>query len=132
MIDEVRKMRATIRALEERCAVLEEANALLEEELRRERYGDAEWRAPSIFRLTPKEEACLRALLARDWCTKEQILDAVYSLTEDVPGIKIIDVFICKLRAKLRPHGLEIATIWGQGYELTPDARARLQAWGGG
>lgn len=47
-------------------------------------------------------------------------------------GCKIIDVFICKLRAKLRPHGLEIATIWGRGYELTPDARARLQAWGGG
>lgn len=129
MIEDVRKMRATIRALEERCAVLEEANALLEEELRRERYGDDEWRAPAVLCLTPKEEAFLKVLMARDWCTKEQIMDAVYSLTEDQPGMKIVDVFICKLRAKLRPRGLEIATLWGRGYELTAEARARLQAW---
>lgn len=39
---------------------------------------------------------------------------------EDIDD-KIIDVFICKLRAKLaplEPHGVTIKTYWGKGWEL--------------
>jgi DNA-binding response OmpR family regulator len=31
------------------------------------------------------------------------------------PEPKIVDVYICKLRRALEPHGLEIETIWGVG-----------------
>jgi len=55
--------------------------------------------------------------------SKEALFNACYF---DQPGsqdieIKIIDVFICKLRASLKPlvpFGIEIKTHWGRGYEF--------------
>jgi hypothetical protein len=38
---------------------------------------------------------------------------------------KIVDVQICKLRAKLKPLGIEIDTIWSCGYRLPPPSRAK-------
>ena len=51
--------------------------------------------------------------------TKEAAMAAIYGLRSDGgPEIKIIDVFICKLRAKVAPIGVVIATFLGQGYAL--------------
>tara|TARA_B100000508_G_scaffold136238_1_gene129006 strand:+ start:1337 stop:2029 length:693 start_codon:yes stop_codon:yes gene_type:complete len=54
--------------------------------------------------------------------TKENLMSAIYRLNEDEAEIKIIDVFVCKIRKKLdRLHpglGKCIQTIWGQGYKL--------------
>jgi two-component system cell cycle response regulator CtrA len=38
----------------------------------------------------------------------------------DEPEVKIIDVFVCKLRKKLARAGAEgiIGTIWGRGYMI--------------
>lgn len=52
--------------------------------------------------------------------TKEQLLAAVTSFIDDAPEIKIVDVFICKIRKKLDGLGLSILTIWGAGYRLAP------------
>ncbi len=50
---------------------------------------------------------------------KERLMDALYGLKVDrEPDIKIIDVFICKLRAKISPIDVEIDTAWGRGYAL--------------
>jgi two-component system cell cycle response regulator CtrA len=51
--------------------------------------------------------------------TKEQFLNHLYGGTEK-PEPKIVDVFICKLRKKLRASGGKdyIETIWGRGYVL--------------
>ena len=52
--------------------------------------------------------------------TKEMFLNQLYG-GMDEPEIKIIDVFICKLRKKLAgaSNGKEyIETIWGRGYVL--------------
>jgi two-component system cell cycle response regulator CtrA len=50
----------------------------------------------------------------------------------DEPGLKIIDVFICKLRKKLAnaSNGKDyIETVWGRGYVLRePYAKATIQA----
>jgi DNA-binding response OmpR family regulator len=51
--------------------------------------------------------ACIVAALARrpgNVITKENILDLLYAGMPDQPEMKIIDVFICKARAKLTPH----------------------------
>lgn len=51
---------------------------------------------------------------------KEMFLNHLYG-GMDEPGLKIIDVFICKLRKKLtEATGGEdyIETIWGRGYTL--------------
>ena len=54
--------------------------------------------------------------------SKENLLNGLYQLKafadEDVPEIKIIDVFICKLRKKITPLGITIGTAWGRGYYL--------------
>jgi two-component system, cell cycle response regulator CtrA len=52
--------------------------------------------------------------------TKEMFLNHVYS-GMDEPELKIIDVFICKLRKKLAnaSNGKNyIETVWGRGYVL--------------
>jgi two-component system cell cycle response regulator CtrA len=55
--------------------------------------------------------------------TKEMFLDRLYA-GRDEPMIKIIDVFICKLRQKLDNYegaGRYIETVWGRGYRLVDD-----------
>ena len=72
--------------------------------------------------LTGKEYAVLELLSLRKGTTltKEMLLSYLYN-GMDEPAIKIIDVFICKLRKKLTlACGGEnyIETIWGRGYVL--------------
>jgi two-component system cell cycle response regulator CtrA len=80
--------------------------------------------AGSPIHLTGKEYAMLEllALRAGSLVTKEMFLNHLYG-GMDEPEIKIIDVFICKLRKKLPPFNGEagesvIQTVWGRGYTL--------------
>ncbi|AZB63885.1 hypothetical protein EBL87_09100 [Cereibacter sphaeroides] len=36
---------------------------------------------------------------------------------------KIVDVFVCKARKKLAPHGIRIVTSWGVGFSIDRDIR---------
>lgn len=85
-----------------------------------------ETRAVSIddkpVHLTGKEYRILELLSRRKGTTltKEMFLDHLYGGIDE-PEIKIIDVFICKLRKKLAQatggsHYIE--TVWGRGYVL--------------
>src|SRR5215469_8707429 len=72
--------------------------------------------------LTGKEYRVLELLSRRKGTTltKEMFLDHLYC-GMDEPEIKIIDVFVCKLRKKLAQatggnHYIE--TVWGRGYVL--------------
>jgi two-component system cell cycle response regulator CtrA len=58
--------------------------------------------------------------------TKEAFLNHLYG-GMDEPEVKIIDVFVCKLRKKLALAGGEgiIGTIWGRGYMIRDQAPAR-------
>lgn len=72
--------------------------------------------------LTNKEYAILELLAMRKGTvlTKEMFLNHLYS-SMDEPEIKIIDVFVCKLRKKLAKAsgGVDyIETVWGRGYML--------------
>lgn len=70
--------------------------------------------------LTNAEHALFEALwMARPrTLSKEQLLDATSGLGFDDRELKIVDVFICKARKKLKPLGLEIGTVWGKGYRI--------------
>jgi two-component system cell cycle response regulator CtrA len=77
----------------------------------------------SPVRLTAKEYQILELLTLRTGTTmtKEMILNHLYDGSDD-PNIKIIDVFICKLRKKLADASAGehyIKTIWGHGYTLS-------------
>lgn len=71
--------------------------------------------------LTNKEYLTLELLSLRKGTTltKEMLLNHLYS-GMDEPELKIIDVFVCKLRKKLSAAGCEnyIETVWGRGYAL--------------
>jgi two-component system cell cycle response regulator CtrA len=76
----------------------------------------------SRVHLTGKEYAMLELLSLRKGTTltKEMFLNHLYG-GMDEPELKIIDVFICKLRKKLAlACGGEnyIETVWGRGYVL--------------
>ncbi|MBN9565168.1 MAG: response regulator transcription factor [Alphaproteobacteria bacterium] len=78
--------------------------------------------------LTGKEYAILELLSLRkgSTLTKEMFLNHLYG-GMDEPELKIIDVFICKLRKKLADasNGANyIETVWGRGYVLRdPEAQ---------
>ncbi len=77
--------------------------------------------------LTGKEYQMLELLSLRKGTTltKEMFLNHLYG-GMDEPELKIIDVFICKLRKKLKAAADDhhIETVWGRGYVLRdPPAR---------
>jgi two-component system cell cycle response regulator CtrA len=85
--------------------------------------------------LTGKEYAILELLALRKGIvlTKEVFLNHLYGGIDE-PEVKIIDVFICKLRKKLAVAGAAdlIGTVWGRGYVLRePSDRAEFWATGG-
>ena len=114
---------------DEYVAALEAENDVLREriaELERE-FGLAseEEVVPLIFGLTESESKIVSLLVKRGSATKEQLLTVV---TRDVtgnlpPDIKIVDVYVCKIRKKLQPFGIKIETMWGRGYAMTPESR---------
>ena len=89
----------------------------------------------NAMHLTGKEYQMLELLSLRKGTTltKEMFLNQVYG-GMDEPKLKIIDVFICKLRKKLsEATGREnhIETVWGRGYVLRdpkPDTSAQDMA----
>ena len=83
--------------------------------------------------LTGKEYAILEMLSLRKGMTltKEMFLTHLYG-GRDEPELKIIDVFICKLRKKLHLAGAPasgcIETVWGRGYSLRDPQAERAVA----
>jgi two-component system cell cycle response regulator CtrA len=78
------------------------------------------------MRLTRKEYSILELLSLRPGVTvtKEMLLGHLYG-GKDEPELKIIDVFVCRLRKKLAQatdgkHCIE--TVWGRGYRLCAPA----------
>ena len=87
--------------------------------------------AGSYVNLTGKEYGVLELLSLRkgSTITKEMMLNHLYGGLDE-PELKIIDVFICKMRKKLaNASGGKnyIETVWGRGYALregAPEMRA--------
>ena len=107
---------------------------LLKEEialLKREMFG-AEWVSPAELGLTAAQHAIVAAMVMNDRVLSEQFLfDASrvrHTFVEELKS-KLICVMVSHIRKKLRPFGLEIRTVYGRGYCLTPETRARLINW---
>jgi two-component system, cell cycle response regulator CtrA len=82
--------------------------------------------------LTPSEYKMLELLSLRKntVLTKEQCLNHLYNGLSE-PEIKIIDVFICKLRKKIAAAAdgdSQIETVWGGGYMLRDAKSVALAA----
>jgi len=82
--------------------------------------------------VTPMEFSILELLSTRKGATitRDMFLNHLYA-GRDEADVKIIDVFICKLRRKLRMAlgGDDyITTVWGRGYELHEPAPIHIAA----
>lgn len=77
-------------------------------------------RVPKEWGLTTKEARVFSHLTTRELATKQTIMQALYFdlHSDEEPQVKIVDVFVCKLRKKLKPYDVQIETFWGQGYSL--------------
>jgi two-component system cell cycle response regulator CtrA len=81
--------------------------------------------------LTGKEYGILELLSLRKGTTltKEMFLNHLYGGIDE-PELKIIDVFVCKLRKKLSTACLGenyIETVWGRGYVLRDPATGKVR-----
>ncbi len=87
--------------------------------------------AGKAVHLTGKEYSILELLVLRKGMvlTKEAFLNHLYG-GMDEPEMKIIDVFICKLRKKLALAGAGelIGTVWGRGYMMRDTGTAPAMA----
>jgi hypothetical protein len=78
------------------------------------------------FRLTQAEARILVALAEHGYGAKEDLLAAMSPHGQ--PKIDTLGVAICRLRQKLKSHDIAVETVWGQGYKLNENARARVRA----
>ncbi len=112
------------RAMKDRLDELVEENAWLKRELGMVQSGDRVTRLQRAYDLTENEARILLFLFDRRGSTVPHgaVMNALYSDSPDSePQIKIISVYVCKLRKKLaeRMGADAIATVWGVGYALT-------------
>ena len=85
---------------------------------------------PTKLKLTGSEGRVLVALMSGGLKTKEHLLSEVYSdrwNDDDEPGMKIIDVFVYKIRKKIGPFGMVIETVFGQGYVMPEETRKLIR-----
>lgn len=89
--------------------------------------------APIEWRLTGAETKVFGRLLRGGPATKDALMACLYrDLGRDEVEIKIVDVFVCKLRKKIKPFGFVIETIWGVGYAMSAEMRALYERdWAG-
>lgn len=117
---------------EDYIAKLEARNDELEEQVRqlKEILG-LTIEVPLVFGLTSHEAQLFGLLLKRDIVTKEMGLTLLYGNRPDgdTPEIKIIDVYICKLRAKIEAFGIKVETVWGRGYRMSAEAKAKANSY---
>ncbi len=82
------------------------------------------------FAILTGSEALLLQRLAEVFprvVSKEALLEWMYQISPDAePEIKIIDVYVCKVRKKIEPLGIRIDTAWGKGYALSASQKPKI------
>lgn len=122
-----RLLRRRIAALEEANQALRDRNAWLETEL----YG-RRWACPAELGMTRSEMAILSALVTNAVCSFEVLHRATARAgREPETDLKIVQVFICRMRPRLAAFDIRIETVWRYGYQLEKTARRRLLSWPG-
>ena len=66
-------------------------------------------------------------LTANGVCTKEHLYDVLYTVRQNYkPDPKIFRQMLCDIRKQLEPLGIEIKTVFGIGYIMPPESKAKL------
>ena len=85
----------------------------------------------NVFKMTRLQASVFVAIIRKPEITKDQIHAAIESTRNplsDPTDQKMIDVVICHIRKKIKGHGIELRTRWGQGYTLHHSERDKVLA----
>lgn len=86
---------------------------------------------PPEFEITRNMGRLLGMLLKREVVTREGAVLAIYSGMNNTwdkePDLKIVDVFICKLRKRLERYDVKLSCKWGLGYYMDGENKKRLR-----
>jgi hypothetical protein len=83
------------------------------------------------YQLTRQQSNIFAALLRRQLCTRETLLDVMKQTRADPnrdPDPKLLDVVIHNLRLRLSKHDITVVTIRMGGYTIEPETRRRVLA----
>ena len=84
-----------------------------------------------LFKVTRQQASLLSVLIRRNEVSKDmmhQIIEQSRGPNKDDPtDPKMVDVIICKLRGKFKPHKIIIHTLWGAGYYLDDTSRSIIE-----
>lgn len=109
---------------------LRDENARLREQLAAMRAALSECPPlPAEWRLTASEARVFAVLVRRPGPSRSAIMTALYSDRSEADAIDdpaLVAIFVCKIRRKLKPFGIEIRTLRGHGYALDAATRARF------
>lgn len=107
-------------------AKLDDAQAMLRESAQKTKFHPY----AGVLGMTRKEAGVIAAIARHGQATKSAIYNAIYNdvSDDDVVEPKIIDVFICKARKKLKRGSIAVHTIWGVGYGMSADSIEKLNA----
>ena len=53
----------------------------------------------------------------------EKMMSELYWDKDEEPEPNIVDVWVCKVRSKIKPLGVSIETHWGRGYSISSKAQ---------
>jgi hypothetical protein len=76
---------------------------------------------PHHWKLTKKHTMILNILVSRQMATHDS-LQTVCGCSYDV-----MKKHVCGLRARLRPYGIEVGTVYYEGYYLTPAMKEKVR-----
>jgi hypothetical protein len=87
-------------------------------------------RLRDVFGLEPGLSPILGMLMKRTFVSHSSLYTVLYAGRPeyDWPDAKVMDVQICKLRRKLRKHGVAIQTRWGEGWGMSMSDKAKVRA----
>ncbi len=110
-----------IQKLEEEKAILEEQIAYLSAALVPHKFCPPEWN------LSGSEARILLAIEAKQFATADDLMAALYWDKPEPAIPQAVHVFMSRVRKKMKPFGVEIMNLHGQGFYLTPKARDSLR-----
>lgn len=116
-----------VQQLEDRVAELEDAMGLTAK-IPRSLFPREMFNGKGGFSFNRVSEI-LGILIRREFADRNAVFDCMYGHQPEVsqPPIKILDVYISHARKMLRCHGIEIETIWGRGWCVSPANKAKLR-----
>ena len=85
---------------------------------------------PLVLQLTSQEAKIFGVLFKREMVTREVTMDVLYGNRPDAdePEIKIVDVFVSKMRKKLKAFEIGVETVRGRGYRMNAQSKANAAA----